>query len=684
MTEQLDSTHLLQYAQIDWQTDGTPVSQQYGDVYFSSADGLAESRHVFLEGNHLAQRWQELPKDAHFIIIESGFGTGLNFLAAWHLWRDTVGPTASLHYIAIEKHPLGVDELRRALSNWLELAPLADILLREYPDALPGMHQIQLDSRVSLSLGFGDILDVLDAIGDCDHPQLRSQLSIDADAWFLDGFAPAKNPAMWSPAVFAHIASLSKPGTSFATFTAAGEVKRGLQQVGFKVDKVRGFGRKRDMLRGSMASPATPPAARRGTSPAWHCASRPATTDKSAIVIGAGLAGCHTARALADSGWQVTILDQAPEHAAGASGNPAGILYTKLAAADSDQAEFSLGAYLFACRHYHAKFAQGELRDGLDGCLNGMLQLGFNPAQLKAIARIGERYQRFGHLVRPVSAAEAADLSGIPIAQPALFFPGSGWLKPRHICAQLLDHPAIEHTYNCHVSDLAPHASHWQIRSSNADQYSAAVCVIAAGIDSSSFNTLGELPLRKVGGQISLLPTANVGLKMSICHSGYVTPLADGGMCFGASFRINDGATDLRATDHAHNLEQLALHVPSLMSESARTQIDHHTLQGRAAVRCATPDYLPIVGPVPQFSAVRDTFRALADDAKALIEQPGQYWPGLYVNTGHGSRGLATTPIAAACIAAFANHTPRPLGWHVLRAVSPARFAIRAVIRSQH
>jgi tRNA 5-methylaminomethyl-2-thiouridine biosynthesis bifunctional protein len=160
--------------------------------------------------------------------------------------------------------------------------------------------------------------------------------------------------------------------------------------------------------------------------------------------------------------------------------------------------------------------------------------------------------------------------------------------------------------------------------------------------------------------------------------------MADGELCCGASFRSNDAGADLRAADHRHNLQQLSRHLPSLLSAQALEGIEIDDLQGRAAVRCTTPDYLPIVGPVPRLDAMRRIFKPLARNARAHIDQPGEYWPGLYINTGHGSKGLATTPIAAACIAALANRTPRPLPWRLQRALSPSRFAIRALIRGQH
>ena len=193
------------------------MSQQYGDVYFSRASGLDETRHVFLEQNHLPQRWRDLQQDS-FTIVETGFGTGLNFLCAWQLWLVCAPPAARLHFVRIEKYPLTLDDLTRALSLWPPLAAERAALLAQYGMLAPGWHRLSFaQGRVTLTLIIGDVQTSL--------PLLRAK----ADAWFLDGFAPSKNPEMWQPDLYIQMARLSHPSTTFATFTSAGLVKRGLQ-----------------------------------------------------------------------------------------------------------------------------------------------------------------------------------------------------------------------------------------------------------------------------------------------------------------------------------------------------------------------------------------------------------------------------------------------------------------------
>jgi tRNA 5-methylaminomethyl-2-thiouridine biosynthesis bifunctional protein len=215
---------------------GAPISEQFGDIYFSAQDGLAETRHVFLDGNALPAGWMGKKS---FTILETGFGTGLNFLASAKLFRNTAPAGQTLHFVSVEKYPLAGIQIKNYLAHWRgEFPDLLDALVEHYPLPLPGFHRLDFESDITLTLIFDDANEAL--------PRLYTK----ADCWFLDGFKPASNPDMWSDKIFTHMANLSHAGTSFATFTAAGFVKRGLENVGFTVNKVRGFGRKREMLVG--------------------------------------------------------------------------------------------------------------------------------------------------------------------------------------------------------------------------------------------------------------------------------------------------------------------------------------------------------------------------------------------------------------------------------------------------
>ncbi|HWT29086.1 MAG TPA: tRNA (5-methylaminomethyl-2-thiouridine)(34)-methyltransferase MnmD, partial [Methylophilaceae bacterium] len=400
--------------------DGQPYSAEFGDIYFSSDNGLEETRHVFLQHNRLAQRWQTLTA-VHFTIVETGFGTGLNFLCAWALWRKSAPKTARLHFVSVERYPLTHEDLRRALALWPELAELSTSLLEAYDTTAPGWHRLQFDAgRVCLTLVIGDALDML--------PRLKAGV----DAWFLDGFAPARNPEMWQDALFREMARLSRPGATFATFTSAGAVKRGLRAAGFEVLKTAGFGRKREMLCGSLsediqASLATPDHAatgmKRTTAPVPCALALPDAAGKAAphaIVIGAGSAGASSAHALARRGWQVTLLERHEAVAREASGNPQAMLYPRLAGQDIVLSRLAMHGYLntlrliTSCGLSQAHYAQ---------C--GLLQTAFDADERVRCEAVAAR-RLPETLVHYVDAETASDIAGLPLQHSALYFPKGG------------------------------------------------------------------------------------------------------------------------------------------------------------------------------------------------------------------------------------------------------------------
>ncbi|RRV49261.1 bifunctional tRNA (5-methylaminomethyl-2-thiouridine)(34)-methyltransferase MnmD/FAD-dependent 5-carboxymethylaminomethyl-2-thiouridine(34) oxidoreductase MnmC, partial [Stutzerimonas stutzeri] len=264
----------FQHAELDWDENGLPQSRHYGDVYFSRASGLAETEHVFLAQNDLPRRFAAMQPDECLVIGETGFGTGLNFLCAWQLFERSASARARLHFVSVEKHPLTFADMQRALALWPELQAQADQLLEQYVALNPGYQRLVFaGGRVVLTLLIGDVLECL--------PSLDARI----DAWFLDGFAPAKNPQMWQPALFSEMARLSAPGATLGTFTSAGFVRRGLIEAGFDMQRVPGYGHKREILRGRLQSSTAQVADK-----PWFARPRRTVRDRRAVVIGAGLA----------------------------------------------------------------------------------------------------------------------------------------------------------------------------------------------------------------------------------------------------------------------------------------------------------------------------------------------------------------------------------------------------------
>lgn len=657
-------------ARLDWTDNGDPLSEIFGDVYYSGEDGAAESRHVFLDGNRLGERLMEA-RGPTFGVGETGFGTGLNFLLTWQLWRQLGPQRPRLHYLSVEKFPLQRDDLTRALSNWPELAPLVTQLLQHWPDLLPGQHRLVFeDGQVILDLWWEDVGAAL--------PDIASR-GPTIDAWFLDGFAPARNDAMWQPALYTAIAQASRDDATFATFTAAGHVRRGLQASGFKVEKVPGFGRKRECLRGQLETRPAPSPAQLTPWDLSKASAAPTPQPRTAIIIGAGLAGCTTAAALAQRGIQVSLLDSGPL-AGEASGNDQGILYTRLSRRHSVLTDFALQSFTFAAAMYRSMFASGLLREGDDGALCGSFHQHRNAEDLAVLSK---RLQALPQLAAVLEPDAAVSHLGVKPSEPGYWFPHSGWLRPPGVCAALANHPNITLTEHCGKLSLARDDQHWVATSVQGAVTKAEVAIICTGVATHQFAGLEWLPLQSIRGQTSLVPEnpAVTALTAGFCHEGYIAPARQGRHCIGATFNLKDDDRDVRDADHLHNLRRLAAALPEW--RDAIYAIDVGTLEGRVGFRCASPDYLPIAGPVPDFDAFLHNYAGLRKNARQVIPDHGSYMRDLYVNTAHGSRGLSSAPLTAQVLASMVCREAVPLSRELQRALAPARFLIRDLARNR-
>ena len=675
----------LPAANLQWGEHDEPFSAAFGDIYFSRGDGLAETEYVFLAQNRLAERWRALDpqQSGIFVIGETGFGTGLNFLCAWRLWRETAPASWRLHYVSVEKFPLDGATLERALQQWRHIEPFAELgelLLAHYPPRIRGFHLRHLDDSVTLQLLFGDATEQLNALHDSAALELANPFRI--DAWFLDGFAPAKNPDMWQPALFEHIGRLSKSGTTFATFTVAGIVKRGMQTAGFAIEKFAGFGSKRQMLRGEFqrsANSAEPQEKLRAIE-YW---AYPAPTSKPShklrvAIIGGGLAGATTANALAKRGCDVILLEREISLANSASGNPQGVLYTKLSAQDGLLNRFALTSYLFALDFY----AQIIEKNSSYGDLCGVLQLADDSMQWQPLRNA---FSAQGEWLAFVDAERASQLANCAIANNALWFSRAGWLVPKSVCEYLAQHSAIEVRTGCAVHSLERRENNWHVKTSDEEIIADAV-VIANAHSATQFEHTASLPLKAIRGQITELPSQYLREhpRIVICHEGYLTPNANG-LHIGATFDLHDNDTadiSLQADSHRHNVQTLHTALPGLLNETP-DKILAANLDGRVGYRCTTPDYLPVAGAVADANNMRSRYAVLAKNANARIDKPGACLPGLYINAGHGSRGLTSTPLCAELLATLITNEPRPLPRDLRQALSPARFILRDLIRGR-
>jgi len=647
--------------ELEWQ-DGEPFSRRFGDVFFSRDSGIAETQHVFLAGNALRERWGSLAPGAQFVVAETGFGTGLNFLCTWALWDETAPPEARLHFVSIEAYPLARDELVRALALWPQLATYRDALAARWEAFAPGWHRVAFASgRVILTLLVGDIAAVL--------PKVEAVV----DAWFLDGFTPARNPDMWSPAALAHLAHLSHPGTTFATYTAASEVRRHLEAAGFAVRKESGFGRKREMLAGTLHARAAPP-----WQAPWFTRPAPHTRERRAIVVGGGPAGAASAASLAARGWGVEVLERRDDNGPVAAAKHQGVLYAHPSPHPTALNELALAGLQYTAHALRA----GRVPDARDFDLCGVLQLACDEHEAKRQAGVAALALPRA-LLRPVDRGEATAIAGLDVPQGGLFFPAAGWVHPPALCAALLDHPGIRVRSAHDALEITRNGTQWTVRNGSSIVAEAPVVVIAGGADSAGFPQTRHLPLRTIRGQITLVPAtaASAALRTVLCGEGYVAPARGGVHSLGATHKFRDRETDVRAGEHAENLERLGRLAPALHAALGADRLDPVTLAGLAGLRCSSPDYLPVIGPVVDAASFMQVYARLSRDATLALREPAPWLDGLYVNTAHGSRGLITAPLTGELLAAYLDGEPSPLPVSVAEALHPSRFLLRALIR---
>jgi tRNA 5-methylaminomethyl-2-thiouridine biosynthesis bifunctional protein len=686
---------------VNWDNQGQPISTHFDDVYFSKNNGLEESRFVFLQHNQLKERFCQLKNGESFTIGETGFGTGLNFLACWQLWDLSQQQfpllqstrQARLTYISVEKFPLSPQELQQALSLWPELGFYSAQLIAEYQRQYTGQHRSCFHclefGNVRLLLIFDDVYDAFSQFLSPEFSNTNLYHWQGVDAWFFDGFAPAKNPDMWSEKLFTQLAKLSHAETSFATFTAASSVRKALLKANFEVKKVSGYSTKREMLIGDFKGDNQTTTendlekenSTKQTTP-WSIIANfvAAKTSDTIAVIGAGLSGCHTAAALAKKGYKVSVFEQHPSSAHEASGNPQSILYVKLSPHQAILGDFNQYSFLFA-QHLYKKF---WLQNPTKGAACGVLQVSTNSQNQQQQIALAEQF-RNSNVLQLLNAEQASQLANVPLKQGGLFFPHCGWINPPALCQWLLNHSNIETRFKTKISELIFSNNRWQLGFENTGKEETFDHVIIANANEAQrFAQTDWLPTKTIRGQISYIesPSSLNNLNIAICGEGYIAPAAFTDnendkqiQTIGASFNLNDNSLELSEQDHQNNIENICQYFPEISSLKVNN--------GRAAFRCTSPDYLPLVGPVPDINLFENHYAPLAKNAHKPVHVQGPYLSKLYTNLAHGSRGLAYAPLAAEMLASLIAGDAPPVPQHIMNGLNPARFIVRDIIRSK-
>ncbi|PIE43410.1 MAG: bifunctional tRNA (5-methylaminomethyl-2-thiouridine)(34)-methyltransferase MnmD/FAD-dependent 5-carboxymethylaminomethyl-2-thiouridine(34) oxidoreductase MnmC [Gammaproteobacteria bacterium] len=692
----MDRSHrqpCLSCSTLFWDSTETPRSDHFDDIYYSRQNGKAETQHVFLHHNQLEERWQTLSADQNdFVIAETGFGTGLNFLCAWNLWRSiarTQGKT--LHFVSFEKFPVAKADLVKAVQHWEdELCYETSRLLAQYPPPLKGIHRLNFDnSRIKLTLVFDDAIDGL------------TNHHFFADAWFLDGFAPDKNPEMWQEALLRQIALHSQKGTTLSTFTCVGRIRRGLIAQGFDVKKVKGFATKREMLAakycaGNKLDTASPDYFDKQHH--WLNHRNPPlrvenTYSLPVIVVGGGLAGAWSAYSLAQRGVKVKLIEKNKAVALAASGNPQGILYCKPGREFTTQTQIGLHGCLYSSRELSRLNKQrSEATRIWSATGTALLAVNEKTHQDHHVILMKNNYTT--DLIEPLDAKQVSAMSGTQVNYSALWLKHSGWVRPAELCRILCRHPNISVLTHTQVKylDFNHDKQRWDLScitegSDNPTTLSSRVVILATGGDIRSLSQTRHFPIKTIKGQISRVNVADDKtnpLELVLCGEGYICPPIDNEYCFGATFDLHDDSPHISQSNHYKNMTYLRQLAPRLAKEVelASSENTDKPMQGRVGFRCATADYLPIVGPAPVYQDFLATFAALRTNAKTQFDCYAPYHPGLFVNIGHGSKGLATCPLAGEIIAGYLLGEPMPAQQSILAALHPSRFLIRGLKRN--
>jgi tRNA 5-methylaminomethyl-2-thiouridine biosynthesis bifunctional protein len=633
-------------ARIEFGADGVPHAPEFGDVYHARVGALEQARHVFLAGNGLPKRWAG---HDHFVVLETGFGLGHNFLATWDAWRADPARCGWLHFVAIDRHPPTRADLARAHAA-SALPELSRMLLDAWPPLTPNLHPLSFDGgRVRLLLGFGDIAVLLPA------------LHVGADAFYLDGFAPARNPAMWEARVLKALARRARPGATAATWSVARGLTDGLTAAGFVVERRPGIGGKREITTARFEPRFTPRA------PALGLTEAP----REAVVVGAGLAGAGVAHALAGLGVAVTVLERHPQPAQATSGNAAGIFHGTVNEDDGPHARLFRACALAAQRSLGSAMAAG-----VPGQLHGLLRLDHGAGGLASMQATLLRQGLPEHYVQALEAARASSMAGLTLTAPAWFYPGGGWVAPPALVERLLSTSGVRWVGGVTVDALQRAGTGWQLLDSEGRTCAeAAVVVLANAADAARL--LGPLghdpwPLRRIRGQVSQWHApAATPLRLPLAGDGYAIPLPDAGLLFGAT-RDDECESDANAqpreADHRRNLERL-----HRLTGRAPPR-DMAGLHGRVGWRLEADDRLPVVGAMPAPPLERG---ARLDQTRLLARAPG-----LFVATAYGSRGLTLAPLTGALLAAQITGTPWPLEQDLADAIDPGRWIVRHARRA--
>ena len=660
-------TFSVQHAEIHFNQNHIPVSDQFDDVYFSNENGLAETDYVFLQGNQLWERWIS-HNEANFVITETGFGTGLNFFAATKLFREfrqqhENHPLKRLNFISFEKYPLKITVLSQAHLAYPQFEDLSTHLQRYWPSLILGCHRIHF-GETTLDLWLGDVSESL--------PQLGDYMNEHIDAWFLDGFAPSKNPEMWNDDLYNLMFRFTKPNGSFATFTAASAVRKGLESAGFKVTKRKGFGKKRECLSGlKIQSKST------ALSTPWYLA-QPAKMEKQDVaIIGGGIASLCAAISLVKRGAKVTIYCEDDALALNASGNKQGAFYPQLSDDNALTVDFYLHAFSYGRQLLDWAIAQNIAFEH-EFC--GVALCAYNEkssVKLTKISQLGLPNEIFQML----NAEQLSEKVGLPLNCEGGWIEQGAWLAPRQFVQNafsFLKKQGVIIKTSQKITALSQQEKGWELKNTQDQKYCHEVVILANGYKITDFVQTEKLPLYPIRGQVSQIPTSEnlLKLKSVLCHDGHLTPVDQlkTSHCIGASHVRDNVDRHFSEQEQQENQQKLQQNIAQLWTQD----VDTSGNLARVGIRCSVRDLAPMIGNVPNFVQQKEDYHNIFNlrRRKQSIHSAANF-QNLFLTAALGSRGLTSAPLLGETLASIIYGEPLPISEAILHNLSANRAWVR-------
>ena len=606
-----------------------------------------------------------------FSIIETGFGSGLNFFntaSYWQNFQSSCRPRylKKLVYTSIEGYPLRHEDLGQIISKWSTKLALTSELLAVYPAPVKGIYSFQFES-IELILIFMRFDQALAEIEPKGKPLF--------DCLFLDGFAPAKNESMWHPASLRRLSYLCKQGASFSTFTAASKVRQSLFHCGFTVTREKGFGRKREMLAGIMERKKH--ISYKSKTPWYHHSITKTSLSSPVVIIGGGVAGCATAFALANSGIKSIIIEQS-DTIGGTAGSINRCLYSPKLSADFNlSSQFYWHAY-----HYLQQHLKATPQIQHQQC--GVFFIADDPAREKYLLSAYKMLMAFDQDFIWLNEENTKAYTGMAISHSGLFTNYGGWLDGQQLCTHLTNHNLINVQTNTTVTGMTQNQENWLIHTC-AEPINTKHTVICSGWAKNLIDSFNLCRLETIKGQTTTISNGQNDntLKTVLNNGHYLIPGAGNSndMIVGASFeKFNSQTPQSTITADIENLMAIKDISPELsksIDEQIKTLGKEKHSSSDYGLRLTTRDHLPLIGPVPDIGFYEENYPQAIKSGRLKNCPDSQYIPGLFVNTAHGSRGVTSSILSGRIINAMINGTYSPLPSPLYEAVHPARFFVR-------